>query len=259
MTEFNNPALNTLPPTHSTLLVFGGCGGIGRCIVDSANELGLRVAVADLPQSIEQNPPPDGVVALSCDATQSDQIKRVCDSLQDTWGHVRAVINLVGFTKEQVPVAEMSESEWDEILDGTLRSAFLIAHHVHPLLASSEEGILINTSSTFGVSVPYTGYAPYGVAKAGIINLTRALATEFAPNIRVNAIAPGLIDTAFLQGGTGRPPKTSRVNSEAALSKVALKRIGRPEDIAGMAMFLISPAASYITSQTLHVNGGMWS
>jgi NAD(P)-dependent dehydrogenase (short-subunit alcohol dehydrogenase family) len=259
MTGFNHPALNTLPPPNSTLLVFGGCGGIGRCIVDAAHERGLRVAVADLPQSIEQNPPPEGVITLACDATQSDQIKRACNSLQQTWGHIRAVINLVGFTKEQVSVADMSESEWDEIIDGTLRSAFLIAHHVYPLLAAGEDGVLINTSSTFGVSVPYVGYAPYGVAKAGIINLTRALATEFAPNIRVNAIAPGLIDTAFLQGGTGRPPKTSRVNSEAALSKVALKRIGRPEDIAGIAMFLISPSASYITSQTLHVNGGMWS
>lgn len=259
MSEPTHPALQTLPPIDSTLLVFGGCGGIGRCIVAAAHERGLRVAVADLPQSIAQNPPPPGVVTMACDATQGDQVKMVADNLMQTWGHLRAVINLVGFTKEQVAVADMSEAEWDEIINGTQRSAFLIAHHVYPLLAASEDGVLINTSSTFGVSVPYSGYAPYGVAKAGIINLTRALATEFAPKIRVNAIAPGLIDTAFLQGGTGRPPKTSRVNAEAALSKVALNRIGRPEDIAGMAMFLLSPAASYITSQTLHVNGGMWS
>ena len=259
MTDYLHPALNTLAPKNSTLLVFGGCGGIGQAIVAAAHERGLRIAVADLQQSIEQNPPPKGVLTFACDATKTTDIKPVCDSLQRDWGHVRAVINLVGFTKEQTPVADMCDAEWDEIIDGTLRSAFLIARHVHPLLAASDEGVLINTSSTFGVSVPYPGYAPYSVAKAGIINLTRALATEFAPKIRVNAIAPGLIDTAFLQGGTGRPPKTSRVNSEAALSKVALQRIGRPEDIAGMAMFLISPAASYITSQTLHVNGGMWS
>jgi 3-oxoacyl-[acyl-carrier protein] reductase len=227
--------------------------------VAAACERGLRVAIADLPQSIKQNPPPSEVIAIPCDASQGPQVQIVFEQLKAQWGHVRAVINLVGFTKEQVSVADMNEAEWDEIIDGSQRSAFLIAHHAYPLLSASAEGILINTSSTFGVSVPYAGYAPYGVAKAGIINLTRALATEFAPKIRVNAIAPGLIDTAFLQGGTGRPPKTSRVNADAALSKVALNRIGRPEDIAGMAMFLLSPAASYITSQTLHVNGGMWS
>ena len=259
MDNYHHRALQTLPPAGSTMLVFGGCGGIGREIVLAGHERGLRVAVADLQQSIATNPPPADVISIACDATQSEQIQAVFEQLDAEWGDVRAVINLVGFTKEQIAVADMSESEWDEIISGTQRSAFLIAHHAAPRLLANGDGVLLMTSSTFGVSVPYTGYAPYAVAKAGIINLTRALATELAPTVRVNAIAPGLIQTAFLQGGTGRPPKESRVNSQAALSKVALRRIGQPEDIAGVAMFLISPAASYITSQTIHVNGGMWS
>ena len=97
------------------------------------------------------------------------------------------------------------------------------------------------------------------MAKAGIINFTRALAIEEAPHIRVNALAPGLIDTQFLKGGTGRDEKSSRIDKNRVVTGIPLQRIGTPDDLIGIMLFLASPAAAYITSQTIHVNGGLWS
>jgi 3-oxoacyl-[acyl-carrier protein] reductase len=153
----------------------------------------------------------------------------------------------------------MNEHEWDEIIDGCLKSAFLVARARLPLLRRGHAPTLLNTSSTSGAMVRHAGYGLYATAKAGIINLTRVLARECAPVARINAVAPGLIDTEFLSAGTGRQRKASGVDREAVVATVPLERMGTPEDIAGAALFLASPAASYIAGQTLHVNGGIWS
>jgi 3-oxoacyl-[acyl-carrier protein] reductase len=114
-------------------------------------------------------------------------------------------------------------------------------------------------SSTFGARVPHVGYAPYGVSKAGVMNLIRALATEWSPTVRVNGVAPGAINTAFLSGGTGRPEKETRLDMDRFLSGVPLKRLGEAIEIAGPILFLLSDAAAYMTGQTIHVNGGSWT
>ena len=104
-----------------------------------------------------------------------------------------------------------------------------------------------------------SGYGPSASSKAATINLTRALSTECNPDTRVDAIAPGLIDTEFLTGGTGREHRAGNLDFDAVVNELPMRRIGRPEDIAAMALFLASPAASYVTAQTIHVNGGLWS
>jgi 3-oxoacyl-[acyl-carrier protein] reductase len=153
-------------------------------------------------------------------------------------------------------------SEWDGIVAGNLRSAFLISRAAAPALrASAEAGhrpSMVLTTSTFGVRVTQTGYGPYAASKAGVIGLCRALSVEWAPHIRVNAIAPGAIRTAFLSGGTGRPPKNTGLDQQRFIATVPLGRLGEPEEIAGPMLFLLSEAASYITGQTIHVNGGSY-
>jgi len=251
----------TLPRRGSRLLVAGGCGGIGRSVVEEALALGIEVVVLDLPASIDAHPPPDGVHAsIALDAGDEAAVDHAFQHLGTLWPSFDALVNLVGFTRERITVESMSIDEWDSVIAGNLRSAFLISRAAAPFLrACSEAGghpAMVLTTSTFGVRVSHAGYGPYAASKAGVIGLCKALSTEWAPTIRVNAIAPGVIQTAFLSGGTGRPPKSSGLDQSRFLSTVPLGRLGEPIDITGPMLFLLSEAAGYITGQTLHVNGG---
>lgn len=246
--------------TGFRLLVVGGCGGMGRALVALALQLGQRVAVMDIERSLTAFPPPKGVLSLPCDVTSEDQVQLAFTRLKDEWGGIDALVNLAGYTGERVAVENMTTQEWDEIVNTDLRGMFLVARAAAPLLRqSATEGrqpSAVLVSSTFGVRVPHVGYGPYAASKAGVINLIRALATEWAPVIRVNGVAPGVIDTAFLKGGTGRDVKSSGLDMVRFVAGVPLQRVGQPAEIAHTLLFLMSPAASYITGQTIHVNGG---
>ncbi len=256
--ESTLPSFTPLPGQR--LLVVGGCGGMGRALVRTAAALGLRVAVLDIERSIAQFPPPPGVLALACDVTREASVQAAFAQVTGHWGAVDALVNLAGYTGERVRVEDMSTAEWDDIVNTDLRGMFLVARACAPLLrASAAHGhapAAVLVSSTFGVRVPHVGYGPYAASKAGVINLVRALATEWAPAIRVNGVAPGVIDTAFLKGGTGRDVKQTGLDMERFVQGVPLQRLGRPEEIAHALLYLLGPAAGYITGQTVHVNGG---
>lgn len=262
MTSISNIPSFT-PVSGRRLAVVGGCGGMGRAMVAAARELGLQVAVLDIARAIEQFPPPEGVRALACDVRDEATVDAAFASLQSTWGGVDALVNLAGYTGERIRVEDMKTQEWDDIVDTDLRGMFFVARACAPLLrASAAEGrdpAAILVSSTFGARVPHVGYGPYAASKAGVINLVRALATEWAPEIRVNGVAPGVIDTAFLTGGTGRAEKQTRLDMQKFVAGVPLQRLGQPMEVATALLFLLSPAASYITGQTLHVNGGSYT
>ncbi len=261
MTDSEISLLPSFTPTAGQrLLVIGGCGGMGRALVRSALALGLRVAVLDLERSILLFPPPDGVLAIACDVSQEAAVQAAFAQITAAWGAVDALVNLAGYTGERVRVEDMTTREWDDILNTDLRGMFLTARACAPLLraaaAQGQAPAAVLVSSTFGVRVPHVGYGPYAASKAGVINLIRALSTEWAPEIRVNGVAPGVIDTAFLRGGTGRDVKQTGLDMGRFVQGVPLQRLGQPAEIAHALLFLLSPAASYITGQTLHVNGG---
>ncbi|MEN9773131.1 MAG: hypothetical protein RL322_201 [Pseudomonadota bacterium] len=249
------------PRPGTRMVVAGGCGGIGRSVVEEALALGIEVVVMDLPASIEAYPPPAGVQAsIALDAGDQAAVGDAFQRIGEQWSSVDSLVNLVGFTRERVTVETMSIDEWDAVIAGNLRSAFLISRAAAPFLRECAQAgghpAMVLTTSTFGVRVSHAGYGPYAASKAGVIGLCKALSTEWAPAIRVNAIAPGVIQTAFLSGGTGRPPKSSGLDYSRFLATVPLGRLGEPIDITGPMLFLLSEAAAYITGQTLHVNGG---
>lgn len=254
MTDFS-----LMPAAGTRVAVAGGCGGMGRVFVHEAVAAGLDVVVLDLPQSIAANPPPAGVQAIPCDASNEAQVIDAFDQIAINGPRLDALVNLVGFTNEPRALAEMSLTEWQEIITGSLTSAFLLSRSATPLLRVAPTAAMVHVSSTFGVWVPQSGFGPYAVAKAGIINLVRVLATECGPNIRVNGLAPGITQTAFLDGGTGRPAKQSKTNTEMVAAMTSAKRIAQPADMIGTLFFLIGPGSLYVTSQTIHVNGGLWS
>lgn len=248
------------PTAGQRLVVIGGCGGMGRTLVQCALELSLRVAVLDIARSMEQHPTPQGVLTIDCNVSDEAAVQAAFAQITDEWGAIDALVNLAGYTGERVRVEDMKTQEWDDIVNTDLRGMFLVARASAPLLrASAAEGnapAAVLVSSTFGVRVPHVGYGPYAASKAGVINLIRALATEWSPEIRVNGVAPGLIDTAFLQGGTGRNVKQTGIDLSRFVQGVPLGRVGQPSEIAHTLLYLLSPAASYITGQTVHVNGG---
>jgi NAD(P)-dependent dehydrogenase (short-subunit alcohol dehydrogenase family) len=258
-----NTFLNCTPKPGYRLVVVGACGGIGQAVVQAGTKLGLDIIAVDLDRSIAKAEPIQGVLYIGCDVSDEVQVHAAFVQIREKWGRIDGLVNLAGYTGERIPVASMSTQEWSSILNTNLSGMFFVAREAAALLQKSAEfghkpGVVL-ISSTFGARVPHVGYAPYGVSKAGVMNLIRALATEWSPTVRVNGVAPGAINTAFLSGGTGRPEKETRLDMDRFLSGVPLKRLGEAIEIAGPILFLLSDAAAYMTGQTIHVNGGSWT
>lgn len=252
----------TTPGTGYRLAVVGGCGGMGQALVAAAVALGIDVTILDLERSCKQVAAQASVTLIPCDIASEAQVQQAFREIEGHWGGLDGLVNLAGYTGERIPVEDMPTPEWQGILDASLNGMFYVARAAAPLLrrsaAAGRTPGAVLVSSTFGVKVTHSGYAPYAVSKAGVINLVRALGTEWAPAIRVNGLAPGVIDTAFLRGGTGREPKASGIDLQKFEAGVPLGRLGQADEIAWPILFLLSDAASYVTGQTLHVNGGSW-
>lgn len=247
------------PPAGDGLIVTGGCGGIGTALVRAARANGLEVAILDLPRSIAENPPPDGVAVFECDATDAAQVAAAVDGARAALDRPRHLVNLAGFATGITPVAELDPGDFAAVLDGSLRSTLLCSQAAIPALQAAGGGSIVNMSSDLGF-IGRSGYAGYAAAKAAIVSLTRTLATELAPAIRVNAVSPTAVDTPFLSGGTGRGGSqggaSGRTNLDAYVKTVPLGRVAVADDVVGPILFLMSDAARYLTAQVLHINGG---
>jgi 3-oxoacyl-[acyl-carrier protein] reductase len=255
-----SPELRLAPAPGARVAVLGGCGGFGRAVVDACLAADLRVVVADLPASLERHPPGPGVAsALALDATDSDAVAAAFASLDAELGGLDALIFLVGYTLVPPrPLESIEAAEWDDVLAGNLRSAYLVARHAAPVLRRGADPALVMVSSAMGVA-PQPGHAPYAAAKAGLIALTKSLALELAPAVRANAIAPSASHTAFMAGGTGRGRDGDDAwfaASRYPVDAIPLGRMCEPADVVGPALFLAGPASGFMTGQVLHVNGG---
>lgn len=241
------------------LAVTGGCGGIGRALLGAAQDEGMRVAALDLPATLERHPPAGAIRALPCDATDPAQLAAAFGALEAEWGGLDAFVHLTGFAPGGATLEAASEAVWRETLDGNLTSALLGAQAALPLLRRGEGPAMAFVSSGLGL-FPRPGYGCYSAAKAGLIMLTKQLALECAPGIRVNCVAPSAVDTGFLRGGAGRSDETAppRLDMTAYAQAVPLERIAEADDVVGPLLFLLSDAARYVTGQTLHVNGGLY-
>lgn len=240
------------------LLVTGGCGGIGRYLVTHCQSLGMKVVVADLPTSLERY----GDIAthtVPIDAKNPDSVQRAVAQSAELLGGLDACVNLVGYMSPAQPLVQTAVAVWDDVMRGNLDSAFHISRSVLPFLKDTPSSSLVHVASGLGVWARPL-YGAYGPAKAGLLLLVKELALENAPDVRVNAVAPGAVDTAFLRGGTGRSDETStpRVDPESYGEVVPLGRIAEPLDVVHPIIFLLSPGSSYITGQTLHINGGTY-
>jgi 3-oxoacyl-[acyl-carrier protein] reductase len=254
------------PARGARIVVTGGCGGIGRRFVEVAHGLGLELAVIDLAAAIARHKPPAGVVAIPYDARKDNAAKQAFAKVKKLWGgRIDAFIHLPGYMTRQVNLDELDPEEFDEGIAVNLRSAYLALKEALPLLRANGGGAVLLVASGLATLVE-KGTATYSAAKAGIIALTKGLAKENAPAIRVNCIAPAAVDTEFLRGGTGRggddpqaKHKTIMVkdmNMARMLTTIPLGRIAVVDDVIGPMLFLLGPAARFMTGQTLYINGG---
>lgn len=243
------------PVPGARVVVAGGCGGIGRAVVNACVAMGTKTTVLDLKASHDRHPTPNEADFVAIDAHSDASIMAAYEQVREV-GEIDALINLVGYRDDLTAVADRDAASWDDIISGNLRSAFLICRYALPHMADGSA--MVNVSSGLAVRV-LPGYAPYSAAKAGVIALTKGIAIENAPRVRANAVAPGAVKTAFLAGGTGRV-ETEDGDWDAQfngyINATPLGRLAVAEDIVGPILFLAGPASCFMTGQVLYVNGG---
>jgi len=244
---------------NSRIAVLGGCGGIGRELVKVALQSGARVAVLDLQASLARHPVDNHVSGIAVDATDTHSLALAFQSLDEQWGALDGFVNLCGFMHDNQPITSLSGVDWTESIEGNLNSMFLAAQAAMPLLLKGDNPAVVHASSGLGQHIR-PGYGAYAVAKAGVIALTKTLALENAPTVRINAVAPSAVDTAFLRGGTGRSEENAalQMDMDAYVNMIPLKRIAKPMDIVDPILFLLGSGSAYMTGQVLWINGGAY-
>jgi 3-oxoacyl-[acyl-carrier protein] reductase len=249
--------MTTISLEGKTALVTGAATGIGRAIAVALAAAGARIAVNHLGRAAEARQVVKEMAAagaraieVEADITKAAKIERMVNKVRDALGQIDILVNNAGVILEK-PFLETSEEDWDFVLDTDLKAVFLCSRAVLPAMVERGSGVVINIASELG----YLGrelYGPYCAAKAGVIGLTRAMAREFAPAIRVNAIAPGPINTPMLSLDNMSVEILERERA------IPARRVGEPEEIAGTALFLASNLASFYYGQVLSPNGGAW-
>jgi len=239
-------------------IVTGGARGIGRGIALKFASEGCRVAVSDISMKEARDTVSEikkrgsEGIAVECNATSGRQVSAMVDQVIKRFGKIDILVNNAGGLPSRAPIEDMSEEEFDSVVALNLKSTFLGCKYVVPHMKARKYGKIINISS-LGATVPPSSNVHYHSGKAGVLGMTVDLAVGLAAdNIYVNAIIPGPIRTAFFG---------SRLNDDAffvELGKtVPLGRVGTPEDVAGVALFLASDLSSFVTGEFINVTGGL--
>ncbi len=238
-------------------LVTGARRGMGKAHALTLAQQGAKVAITDvdLPEceavAAEITKAGGEAVAFALDVTKKEEVDRVFTETVKKFGRLDILVNNAGIFSTKSAL-EMTEQEWDRTIAINLKGEFLCAQRAAQEMAKNKWGRIINTASiaSGGVGIGFAGAAHYAASKGGIIGMTETLAIEFAPwGITVNAIGPGAIDTPMI-GPLDEETK------QGILTRVPLRRVGRPEEISALVVFLASEEASYITGSTFYADGG---
>jgi NAD(P)-dependent dehydrogenase (short-subunit alcohol dehydrogenase family) len=239
-------------------LITGASRGIGRAIALSFAQAGARVVVSsrkvDSVQAVAAEIAAAGGQALAVQAHvgQTDDVVALVERALEAYSRIDIIVNNAATNPHFGPVLSADESQWDKILDTNAKGAFRVCKAVVPHMEAHGGGKIINLVSLAGLQ-PQLGMGLYGISKAAVMALTRQLAMELGrANIQVNAIAPGVIKTRFSQVLWQTPDIAGPI-----LSHTPLGRFGEPEDVAGLALFLASPASDFITGSIFLVDGGL--
>jgi len=240
-------------------IITGARRGMGRSHAITLAKAGAKIVVADISLKdceivVDEIKKAGGeAMAVKCDVTKKEEVDSMVKAAVKKWEKVDILVNNAGICQFK-PFLELTEEEWDRTIDINLKGYFLCAQAAAKEMVKQKSGVIVNIASiAMGqVGVGFPTLAHYSASKGGIVAMTETLALELAPyNIRVNAIAPGAIDTPMVES-TKADPKTM----EATLSRIPLHRMGKPEEVSNLVLFLASDASSYMTGSTVVIDGG---
>ena len=244
--------MNLINLKNKKVFITGGTAGIGLSILESfykleADIFTIGTNVENL-KIIENNFPK--IKTANFNLENHQKIEELVKEAKDKLGGLDIVINNAGITKDNLAI-RMSDEEWNKVININLTAVFLICKYSIKAMMKQDAGSIINISSIVGHTGNF-GQANYSSAKAGIVAMSKSLAKEYAKkNIRINCISPGFIDTKM----------TKSINEEfkkKLIENIPMGKLGTGNDIANCALFLASDLSSYITGETIHVNGGMY-
>lgn len=248
-------------------LITGGASGLGLAIAEALLAQGSQVAIGDLAseqlKAAAQRLNHENLLPIELDVTHRDSVKVAVKKCQTTFGKLDALVNSAGVIHIN-PLAEISEQQWDQVIDVDLKGPFLCSQAAAPLLCKSGRGRIINIGSDAS-KVGFPMIPHYCAAKFGVVGLTKALAGELAPHqVTVNCICPvGIPSTGMGQRALDWKIRASGLTAEEVMAATAadipLKRNATPTDIVNVALFLLSDASSFLTGLALDVDGGMLS
>lgn len=240
-----------------TVVITGGTQGLGRATAELFSQAGAFVAVnypPGMPEDVQERAAElrsrlgeRGVVG-EADVRSREQMTQFLTEVRERSGAVDFLVNNAAILRDRT-LKKMSDEDWDSVVETNLSAVYRVTQTALPFL--EDGGRIVNMASISGV-LGFFGQSNYAAAKAGVIGLTRVLSRELAGRrINVNAVAPGVVLTEM-----GKSiPESAR---EQMLNQIPLQRFGEPSEIAAVILFLCSPMSSYVTGQTLHVNGGWW-
>jgi len=240
-------------------IITGARRGMGKSHALKLAKVGAKVVVSDISQEecqlvVDEIKKEKGeAIAVKCDATKKEEVDNMIKAAVDKWGKVDILVNNAGICQFK-PFLELTEEEWDRTLNINLKGYFLCAQAAAKEMAKQKSGVIINIASVAmgqqGIGFP--NIVHYCASKGGIVGMTEALAVELAPyNIRVNAISPGMIETPMID-----PVKQDPKIMEAMLARVPMRRVGKPEEVSNLVLFLASDVSSYMTGSTVVIDGG---
>jgi 3-oxoacyl-[acyl-carrier protein] reductase len=241
-----------MTPGGKTALVTGAARGIGLAIATRLAADGLRVAMLDQDRAAVEAAAPGlgaGALALAADVTRAAEVDAAIARIEREWGRLDVLVNNAGITGRSFPIWELTDEDWQRVIDVDLTSVFLCCRAAVKVMLRQGGGRIVNIASIAGKEGNPT-LVPYSTAKAGVIGLTKALAKEVATRgILVNAVAPAVIGTELL-----KQMETSTV--ELLISKIPMGRVGTPEEVAALVAWLASDQCTFSTGAVYDLSGG---
>jgi NAD(P)-dependent dehydrogenase (short-subunit alcohol dehydrogenase family) len=238
--------------------VTGAGTGIGRATALAFARQGASVAVVgrapeELDESVALIEKEGGrALAIACDVIRGDEVKAAVERTVEAFGRLDFAFNNAGIEQPTKPLVDVTEEEWDRLLDVNLRGVFLCMKYELPHMVKQGGGAIVNTGSRASV-IGIAGQAAYCASKFGLIGLTKAAALDYASsNIRVNAVCPGYVDTPMMKRFTGGTPE----GRQNVIQNVPAGRPAKPEEIAGTVVWLCSDAGAYVVGHALVIDGG---
>ena len=233
-----------------TALITGASRGIGNSVALEFKDKGYSVIGTATSKDGAEKLNKNGIEGYVLDLSSKDSIEEFWSSLEESGKDISVLVNNAGITRDNI-VLRMSDEEWEDIMSVHLYGTFQLSKKALKMMLKSKWGRIINISSA-SASIGNRGQSNYAAAKAGVEAFTKSLAKEVGKrDITINAVAPGFISTDMTKNNDG-------VNSEYLIKEIPLGRFGEPEEVANLVYFLCSPDSSYITGQTIHINGGLY-